>query len=97
MRDWEQVAYLKICAVQTISYRKLFCGRAHIVKDADEIGQNRLIRPLVAFKMLFDFYSLRRRGCAQRGLRAAGLLCGMDLYVVRFARAASGLNFRLNR
>lgn len=81
----EQVAYFEMRTVQIISYRKLFCGRAHIAKGADEIGQNRLIRPLVAFKILSIF------SCA------AALSAAMCLRTARFARAASRLNFGLNR
>ena len=101
MRAWEQVAYFEIRTVQIIFLSQAVCGRAHIVKGADEIGQNRLIRPLVAFKIL-SIFSCAAALSAAMCLRTARfardrLACGMDLHVVRFARAASGLNFGLNR
>ena len=90
MRTRERVAYFKICAVKIIFLSQAVCGRAHIVKGADEIGQNRLIRPFVVSG---NFIDLRSRGW----LVCGRLACGMDLHVAGFTQqAAGGLNFSLD-
>ena len=50
--------YFKIRTVQIIFLSQAVCGRAHIAKGADEIGQNRLIRPLVVSGNFIGLYSL---------------------------------------
>ena len=86
MHAWNRSRILKFAPFKSFSYRKLFCERAHISKGADEIGRNRLIRPFVVSG---NFIDLRSRGW----LVCGRLAYGMDLHIVRFMCAASGLKF----
>ena len=97
MRAWSGSRILKSAPFKSFSYRKLFCERAYIAKGADEMRRNRLVRPLVAFKILSIFSCVAALSAAMC-LRTAGfacgrLACGMGLRVVRFAHTASGLKF----